>query len=227
MAKVVHKNNNINDIFYVDSHLSIRGGHTRAVYEDGMTAGKLVLVGSNLTRDGNSEYLSGGWIKQVLITDENNQFAFKLTGAGISAKDLPHNYTSGDLTGLLSTILDGRDKIVGGTYNDYLYGYGGRDRINGKTGDDDITGGRGNDVLTGGPGKDTFHFNPSVDGKGHDVITDFDVFGSDIDHLHIQSTTITKVVDKGQDTLLRLGDGSTILLEDVRIEDLQAYWPNA
>jgi hypothetical protein len=104
MAKAVHKNNNINDIFNGDADLRISKDRHTAVYEDDLTAGKLVFKGSNLTRETGTEYFSGGTIRQLLITDENNDFAFRLTGLKISASDLPHNYTTGNLTGLLSTL---------------------------------------------------------------------------------------------------------------------------
>ena len=226
MVKVVFESNNINDIFNGNAELEISGNHEKATYTDGLTQGKLVFLGTNLVRDGDTQYMSGGKINELLITDENNDFAFKLTGADISAKDLPHSYTTGDLTGLLSVMLSGRDRVFGSDDGDFLYGYGRADKIYGKIGDDFITGGRGNDILTGGQGTDTFHFVPAEDGKSHDVITDFDIEGPIVDHLFIEPATITAVdaINNNQDTLLTLTGESTILLEDVRKADLMAYF---
>lgn len=228
MAKVVFKNNNINDIFNGSAELKISGDQKRATYADGLTAGELEFLGSNLARAGNTEYFSGGTIRQLRITDENNEFAFRLTGADTKAKDLPRDYTSGDLTGLLSTLLNGRDKIYGSKDGDFLSGYGGADKIKGGIGDDFITGGAGNDVLIGGPGTDTFHFVQSEDGRSQDVIRDFDIVGSVVDHLFVEPQEID--VDRangGRDTLLTLWDGqATVLLEDIRKNDLLEYFSN-
>lgn len=226
MVKVVFMNNNINDIFNGTAELKISGDHKKATYTDGLTEGKLVFLGSNFDRDGSTSYLSGGTIHQLLITDENNDFAFKLTGADVKAANLPHNFTSGDLTGLMRVMLGGRDRVIGSEINDYLYGYGGADRINGKTGDDLINGGRGNDILTGGAGTDTFHFFPAKDGKSHDVITDFDIVGPVVDHLWIEPLVgfPVEAVHNGRDTLLTLDDDSTVLLQNVRRADLLEYF---
>lgn len=226
MVKVVFENNNINDIFNGTAELKISGNHEKATYADDLTEGKLVFLGSNFVRDGNTPYMSGGTIHQLLITDENNDFAFKLTGANISAKDLPHNFTTGDLTGLMSVMLGGRDRIIGSDDGDFLYGYGKADRINGKIGDDLINGGGGNDILTGGPGTDTFHFVLAEDGKSHDIITDFDIEGPIVDHLWIEPLVgfPVEAVHNGRDTLLTLSNESTILLENVQRADLLEYF---
>ena len=228
MVKVVFENNNINDIFNGTAELEISGNHNKATYADGITAGKLVFIGSNLVRDGDTSYMSGGKITELQITDENNAFAFKLTGANISAQNLPHNFTEGNLTGLLSFMMAGNDRVIGSSINDYMYGYGGNDRLRGKVGDDNIAGGAGNDTMTGGKGSDTFYFNPVTDGKSHDVITDFDVFGPVIDHLWVENASYTVAeAHNGRDTLVTLSEGSTILLKHVQLDDLLAYFPHS
>jgi Ca2+-binding RTX toxin-like protein len=229
MVKVVFESNNINDIFNGTAELKISGNRQRATYADGLTEGKLVFLGSNFVRDGETPYLSGGKIHTLRITDENDDFAFKLTGADINAKNLPHSYTTGDLTGLLTVMLSGKDRMIGSDDGDYLSGYGKTDWINGKTGDDFITGGRGNDILTGGPGTDTFHFVPTEDGKSHDRIIDFDIEGPIVDHLFIEpidplSIKAVDAIHKGHDTLLTLSGGSTILLDNIRKADLMDYF---
>jgi hypothetical protein len=226
MVKVVFENNNINDIFNGTAELSISGNHKRATYADDHTQGKLVFLGSNFVRDGGTSYMSGGTIHELLITDENNDFAFKLTGAKIAAKDLPHTFTTGDLAGLMSVMLAGKDKVIGSHHDNFLYGYGKADRIDGGIGDDMINGGQGNDILTGGPGKDTFHFILAEDGRSHDVITDFDIEGNVVDHLWIEPLVSFGIdaVHNGRDTLLTLSDHATILLENVRRADLIEYF---
>ncbi|WP_017926615.1 retention module-containing protein [Thioalkalivibrio sp. HL-Eb18] len=79
---------------------------------------------------------------------------------------------------------DGDDTLVGGNGSNLLYGGAGDDMIIGGMGNDVIIGGAGNDTLTGGGGSNTFvwHFgDQTLDGgpAAHDVITDFNVAGSD------------------------------------------------
>jgi Ca2+-binding RTX toxin-like protein len=120
--------------------------------------------------------------------------------------------------------LKGKDEIFGGGGNDQLHGYTGKDAINGGKGSDYIYGEAGNDKLTGGKGSDYFVFEATVEGgNGDDVITDFDVKGEQIDFLWVYSSYDYTGTNKGRDTLLSFEDGSSILLEDVKKADFQAY----
>ncbi|MDB5556458.1 MAG: Hemolysin-type calcium-binding region [Rhizobium sp.] len=225
MVKVVFQSNNINDVFDGDIALAINANKTKATYTDEVTEGSLVFFGSNFAREGDSVFLSAGKVEKLVINDEDGNHAGTLTGANIKAKDLSEAFAENGMTGLLTVLLGGKDEIIGSNDDDQLFGFGKADEINGRKGADTIAGGAGNDTLSGGQDSDTFYFIPSEDGKGKDVITDFDVKGEVTDFLLIEGADIadTDKANHNHDTLLTLSDGSTILLEGVHKADFLAY----
>lgn len=225
MVKVVFQSNNINDVFEGELALAINANKTKATYTDDVTEGSLVFFGSNFAREGESVFLSGGKVEKLVINDEDGNHAGTLTGANIKAKALSDAFAETGMTGLLTVLLGGKDQIIGSNDDDQLFGFGRADVINGRKGEDFISGGAGNDTLSGGLDSDTFYFLPSEDGKGKDVITDFDVKGEVTDFLQIDGNEIATIARANQnhDTLLTLGDGSTILLEGVSKADFLAY----
>ena len=81
-----------------------------------------------------------------------------------------------------NTILKGKDKITGSSFDDFLDGFKGNDKIKGGDGDDEIIGSggkdklfgeNGNDILKGGNGADFLDGgkgrNTLFGGKGHDT----------------------------------------------------------
>lgn len=112
------------------------------------------------------------------------------------------NGTDGDdhITRLIGGRTEGRggdDTIVGGFFNDKIFGGAGDDLIRARTGhdlldggsgNDDLRAGRGNDSLIGGSGDDhlrggsgadKFLFDPSNPDEGIDVIKDLDIADGD------------------------------------------------
>lgn len=121
----------------------------------------------------------------------------------------------------------GDDTIIGTKFKDLLFGKGGDDRIFGNGAADKINGGNGNDKMTGDAGADRFVFG---NGSGRDIITDFSV-GDDILQIKsgVNGSTITdgasalaNAVQKGDDVVIKLGDGNTIKLKNVNLGDLTA-----
>lgn len=122
-----------------------------------------------------------------------------------------------------------RDRIYAGSGNDTLRGLGGNDKLVGEGGKDRLDGGTGNDVLTGdGTGKktyaDVFVFGED---SGKDVITDFQV-GKDMLEIQKGLNGINKASDvldhatqKGNSVIIDLGDGNTIKLKNVDLDDLK------
>jgi len=117
----------------------------------------------------------------------------------------------------------GNDTLSGGAGNDDLFSGAGTDQVDGGAGNDTLWGGGGNDQFTGGSGADTFVFEV---GHGDDTVTDFST-GSDILQLSDTTTDFTSVADvqaaataQGNDVLIDLGGGDSVLLEDVSIADL-------
>jgi Ca2+-binding RTX toxin-like protein len=115
----------------------------------------------------------------------------------------------------------------GGTGNDTLQGDTGQDVLEGGAGNDILTGGAHADTLSGGDGLDTFVF---TSGSGQDVVLDFTV-GEDILDIakNINGTSIETAADVaatatqvGADTVIDLGGGNTITLQNVDVTDVQA-----
>ncbi|QXT39847.1 calcium-binding protein [Gymnodinialimonas ceratoperidinii] len=137
---------------------------------------------------------------------------------------------------------DGSDRLFGANHEDTIYGGAGDDLVragyqadfvDGGAGNDSLVGGGGFDTLIGGAGNDTmegnfnadrFHFD---DGHGDDVILDFDA-GNDAEKLvftelatmNSYADVLTASVQKGADVLIDTGGGSSILLQDVSLLDL-------
>lgn len=125
---------------------------------------------------------------------------------------------------------EGNDLLQGGTGNDILRGNKGDDRLEGGADDDRVVdaqgdsvlvGGTGNDFLKGGAGADTFVFEA---GSGNDRIRDF---GNGADLIDLTDFGLTGLGDlalaqQGGDTLVALGTGETILLDDTLATGLTA-----
>lgn len=112
----------------------------------------------------------------------------------------------------------GNDTLQGQIGNDTLNGWSGRDVLIGGAGRDLLIGHKGNDVLTGGTGRDTFKFTK---GHGNDRITDFEI-GRDVIEIGKGANKLADLsfATKGSDVLVSFAD-VTILVEDVKIADLQ------
>ncbi|MBF2047535.1 MAG: calcium-binding protein [Leptolyngbya sp. IPPAS B-1204] len=106
----------------------------------------------------------------------------------------------------------GKDTLLGLGGSDILSGEAGSDRLEGGNGKDTLFGGRGGDKLIGGKGRDIFVLEP---GPGRDRIEDFrngqDRLGL-LPDLRFRQLTIQQ---KGDNTLIRLGNDPLALLIDV------------
>jgi Ca2+-binding RTX toxin-like protein len=98
-----------------------------------------------------------------------------------------------------------------------MLGGQGDDVIVGGTGADFISGDRGSDTLTGGAGADTFH---TFAGAGIDVVTDFSV--SQGDKVQIDAGTTFTVSQQGADTVITLGGGDELILQNVQASSIPA-----
>jgi predicted extracellular nuclease len=125
----------------------------------------------------------------------------------------------------------GDDTMNGGNGNDRLDGNDGNDKISGGNGNDTLIGGRGNDILkgdkgndllVGGGGNDTLVFSG---GFGHDTVSDFShgdqikFDGGVFQDFHAVQMASRQV---GNDTIINLGAGNSIVLEHVTLNTLQA-----
>ncbi|SMX27532.1 Bifunctional hemolysin/adenylate cyclase precursor [Pelagimonas phthalicica] len=113
----------------------------------------------------------------------------------------------------------GNDRLHGDNGNDFLHGEGGNDTIVGGNGDDRINGNSGDDRLNGNAGADTFVFHG---GSGDDRIADFDPNEGDkidlsgLSHItDAQDFIDNNITDTGTGLLLDLGNGNSVILENV------------
>jgi len=110
---------------------------------------------------------------------------------------------------------DGNDTLTSDGDFDRLNGFDGNDLLEGNGGNDTLIGGLGDDRLEGEDGNDTYIYNA---GDGNDTISER--FGDGADTLIINGFNSTDVIFRvapnsfGDDLLLELPDGSSILIED-------------
>lgn len=126
----------------------------------------------------------------------------------------------------------GEDTVTGGDGDDIVRGDTGNDTVNGNAGDDRVRGGDGQDIITGGTGNDDLWGNSDPDifvfatGDGADKIHDFETGLDQIDlsahGIANFATLIASASDVGLDTVIDLGGGDSILIEDTSASDLSA-----
>ncbi|CAG2147354.1 hypothetical protein LMG19282_03139 [Cupriavidus campinensis] len=110
----------------------------------------------------------------------------------------------------LDDVLDGgagNDTLSGGNGNDTLLGGDGVDSLSGGAGNDVLVSGTGNDTLSDGAGNDTYRFSR---GDGADTVIDYDNTVGNFDVIEftdIKSTDILGFEQRGNDMVLRYGDG--------------------
>lgn len=126
---------------------------------------------------------------------------------------------------ILASVDD--DLVFGDDGNDTLFGGTGSDTVDGGNGDDIFWAGAGNDALTGGGGADTFTFGNV---SGNDTVLDF-VLGEDTLDLRFASTDFANVAevrtaatnaiqDSESGVLIDLGDGDTVFVIGLTVDDL-------
>ncbi|KIC39029.1 hypothetical protein RA27_17895 [Ruegeria sp. ANG-R] len=115
----------------------------------------------------------------------------------------------------------GDDMLTASDLGSQLDGRGGDDTLTGGDGADVLIGGADNDTLEGGAGEDLF-----IVGQGDDIIRDFE---AGIDEIQLDSsvtddevaTAVDNAQQVGDDVLVTLPDGATVLFEDWLVADLQ------
>ena len=112
------------------------------------------------------------------------------------------------------------ENAIGSAKDDVLVGSNLANRLVGDFGNDKLTGAGGDDTLTGGWGYDTFVF---AKGHGADTITDFAAGSGSGDRIDLSgrgdvrtfSDIMSHATQAGADTIIDLGDGDSITLENV------------
>lgn len=104
--------------------------------------------------------------------------------------------------------------------DDILFGLGGNDTLDGGAGNDTISGGAGNDSLTGGAGADRFIID--VEASASDVISDFSTTDDiiDVTAFGLGTFNTLSLSQVGADSVLNLGGGQTLTLQNVVVTTL-------
>jgi Ca2+-binding RTX toxin-like protein len=122
----------------------------------------------------------------------------------------------------------GDNLILGNLGNDTLYAGDGQDVLRGGQGDDVILGGAGHDFISGDLGNDTetggagptlFHGSQSI---GSDVVTNFNYAKGD--RVELDPGTTYNVRQVGADTVIDMGGGNQMVLENVQVSTLHSDW---
>jgi Ca2+-binding RTX toxin-like protein len=119
---------------------------------------------------------------------------------------------SPDIPGAINGT-NNKDQLTGSARADILNGKLGNDTLKGKAGKDILIGGGGSDRLIGDKGRDTFVLET---GAGVDRVIDFK---DKKDRLGLPTNAQfqdLKIIQKGQNTLIRLGSDRLALLENVQ-----------
>ena len=168
-------------------------------------------------------FILGGGNDTLDAGDGFDMVRYERYGVGAITADLGAGIVTGTWDGVAfsDTLVsveairgsrDGADSLTAANTGSQLRAY---------AGDDTLTGGTGNDYLRGGDGGDTF----VVGHGGYDVIADFNISEGDMivdalaDSRGEEELVLTAV---GGSTEVSIG-GTTVLLENVFIEDVEDY----
>jgi serralysin len=128
----------------------------------------------------------------------------------------------------LVTAHHGNNLILGNLGNDTLNAGDGQDVLRGGQGDDVIIGGAGhdyisgdlgNDTETGGAGPDLFHGSQNI---GMDVVTNFSYAKGD--RVELDPGTTYSVSQIGANTVIEMGGGNQMVLENLQLSTLHSDW---
>ncbi len=164
----------------------------------------------NDTLNGNTgaDSLVGGMGDDVMLGGQDHDQLQGGVGGDLLLGDLGNDTVLGNT---------GADTIVGGAGNDVLLGGKDDDRLDGGDGADVLSGDLGNDTLSGGLGADVFSFTSGVD-----HVTDFRA--ADGDQVQLQPGAAYTLAQVGEDTVIDLGPGNQLVLDNVQLSSLPAGW---
>lgn len=149
-------------------------------YADGENQFLAVLAGSNLTVGTNEEALTGGTVNaffQAFFYGDvwNDAFGFeKINISAVTFQTAMDSESTNDDYQIIAKALSGNDTFDLSAYDDYAFGYGGKDKFFGNGGNDSLDGDLGNDTIFGGSGADSLTGGGGADslfgGIGYDVL---------------------------------------------------------
>ena len=160
--------------------------------------------------------MTGGAGNDNYVVDAVADVVTETANAGTDSIYASMTYTLG---GNLENLYLTDNVAINGTGNalaNLIRGNASANTLRGNDGNDTLVGGAGNDVLYGGAGADRFVF---ADGFGKDRIADFGR-GDTIDLIAYTLDGLPVVTDTGNDVLIDLGSGNTILLAGINPDQL-------
>mgnify|MGYP000453362929 CR=1 FL=1 len=214
-------------VFSDNLSLNINAKRTSAVYNDDDNGGKIILTGEKLKADsGDPDVVGSGIGEKVILKDAGGHELLAITGK-FDAGDFGETLEASGVFDAYFSLLSGNDRIFGSQFNDSINGSTGDDEIFGGKGADTLLGGKGDDVLTGGLGVDLFAFQ-ATDGARQDVVTDLDIVGEKVDILYFLGMDVESIrkANHGEDSLITLDSGGTVLIEGIEKADLKEYLDN-
>ncbi|MDP2821806.1 MAG: proprotein convertase P-domain-containing protein, partial [Sulfuritalea sp.] len=181
-----------NQYFYTDEFATAPG------------ASRATLTDSN----GGGDILNATAVSTGSTINLNNGTTSTIAGRGLTINgDVEHAFGG-----------DGNDMITGNALSNRLSGGRGNDTLSGGDSMDLLDGGQGNDTLTGGAGNDYFVIGKAANSV--DTITDFSpgTVGEKILLVGFDNVTDYSqivVTQEGANTRLNLGDGQSVLLQNI------------
>lgn len=204
------------------------GGYLVSWWGEGPGSGGGVYFqhyGENGKKVGGQELVSaaGGGVSPDVIALPKGGWIITWNGYNFdnSTYEVYHRRYAPDIAGKKSS-----ENLNGTAWGERLLGLDGKDKLDGKAGNDILDGGKANDTLKGGGGVDTFVF---ATGYGKDTVSDFVEKGGKhefVDLSGLKSVKDWKDLDRhhleqhGKDVWIDGGKGDVLVLENVRIKDL-------
>ncbi|WP_246337979.1 carbohydrate-binding domain-containing protein [Azospirillum oleiclasticum] len=175
-------------------------------------------VNDYINGGGGTDTMTGGKGHDTYVVDRPQDVIVEKSGQGIDSVDSwSKTYTLPANVENLALIGGYAQTVTGNALDNRLESNGSGDTLNGKAGDD---------WLIGGGGKDSFVFQK---GTGHDTIEDFAPGSGSGDVARLEdygwssfSQVKTGMSQKGDDTLLTLPGGDTVLFLGTRVSQFAA-----
>lgn len=168
--------------------------------------------GGNDSLQGNTgaDSLVGGAGDDLVLGGQDQDWLEGGVGGDLLFGDLGNDTVQGN---------SGADTLTGGAGNDVLFGGKDGDRLDGGDGADVLSGDLGNDTLTGGAGADFFAF---ASNGGLDHVTDFNAGAGD--RVLLQPGVAYTLAQVGANTVIDLGHGDQLVLDNVQLTSLPTGW---
>jgi Ca2+-binding RTX toxin-like protein len=199
--------------FYTADSLELRTERDgRAVYVDTDSGNRIVLEGSGFSYKG--DMITSGEVDDITFLDDNGKEFGIAANVDIGAERLTSLLLDSGVNAMMRAALKHEDTIYGSAQADVVFGGRDDDTLRGRAGSDELDGGKGDDRLVGGGGSDLFVFTSG----GDDTVADFDATGGGDgqDYIGVESMNNFKILDDGDDVLIRCDNGDTLTLLDVK-----------